>query len=570
MWEVFLAVRNQLWYNIATMYIRTVTVKTKNGPLEYVQLAHNQRDPVKGVSKTRVLFNFGRADQVDLEAVKRLIKSLSKLLDPDEAAEIRKQLGEDYGFEFLGSRQFGGTWFLDGMWKRLRIDVALKKLLAKRDYRTPIERLIFAMVANRALDPGSKLSIEDWSAQEAAVDGLPEAEVHQLYRAMDFLLEAGPEIQQTVFFSVANLFNLDVDLIFLDTTTTYFEIEGEDEDGLRKRGRGKDHRDDLAQVKIAFAVTRSGIPVRCWVWPGNTSDQDIVGQVKQDLNDWHLGRVVMVEDTGFNSEANRRILQGAGGHYIIGEKMRLGSKGTPAEALSRGGKYRTLANGLECKEVIVGGDSEARRRFVVVRNPEEVKRDKEKRRDILEEAEKRLGELKQLSGQPHQKAACELRSHEAYGRYIRQTATGALELDAAKIKTEELLDGKYLLSTSDDWLPVEDVVKGYKQLFEIERVFRDLKHLVDIRPVYHRLSDRIRAHVLLCWLAMLLIRVAEDETSLTWRQMKKSLAALKVGIHRTSSGEVWQTSPLNTEVKSLLERLKLKAPPRYYAMKAGQ
>ena len=527
------------------MYIRTVTVKTKNGPLKYVQLAHNQRDPVKSVSKTQVLFNFGRADQVDLDAIRRLIKSLAKLLEPDEAATVYKQLGEDYGFEFLGSRQFGGTWFLDGLWRRLRIDATLKRLLVRRDYRTPVERLLFAMVAHRALAPGSKLSMEDWVSREALVDGLPEVEVHQLYRAMDFLLEAAPEIQHDVFFSVANLFNLEVDLIFLDTTTTYFEIEGEDpgEDGLRKRGHGKDHRDDLAQVVVAFAVTRTGIPVRCWVWPGNTSDQGIVEEVKKDLNQWHLGRVVLVQDTGFNSEANRRILQGAGGHYIIGEKMRLGSKGTPAEALTRGGKYRTMPNGLQCKEVIVGGDSEARRRFVVVKNPVEAERDRKKRADIVAEVEKRLAELAQDSEEPHKKAACELRSHEVFGRYVLQDEDGELYLDTGKIKAEERLDGKYLLSTSDDGLSVDDVVLGYKQLFEIERVFRDLKHLVDIRPVYHRLADRIKAHVLLCWLAMLMIRVAENETEQTWRKMRKDLADLQVGIHRTSSGEVWQTNP---------------------------
>jgi hypothetical protein len=551
------------------MYIRTVTVKTKNGPLEYVQLAHNQRDPVKGVSKTQVLFNFGRADLVDLEAIRRLIKSLAKLLGPDEAAAVHKQLGEDYGFEFLGSRQFGGTWFLDGMWRRLRIDATLKKLLARRDYRTPVERLLFAMVAHRALAPGSKLSMEDWVSREALVDGLPEVEVHQLYRAMDFLLEAAPEIQHDVFFSVANLFNLEVDLIFLDTTSTYFEIEGEDpgEEGLRKRGHGKDHRDDLAQVVVAFAVTRTGIPVRCWVWPGNTSDQDVVEQVKKDLNQWHLGRVVLVQDTGFNSEANRRILQGAGGHYIIGEKMRLGPKGKPAEALTRGGKYRTMPNGLQCKEVIVGGDSEARRRFVVVKNPVEAERDRKKRGDIVAEVEKRLAELAQDSGDPHKKAACELRSHEVFGRYVLQDEDGGLYLDTGKIEAEERLDGKYLLSTSDDGLSADDVVLGYKQLFEIERVFRDLKHLVDIRPVYHRLADRIKAHVLLCWLAMLMIRVAENETEQTWQKMRKDLASLQAGIHRTSSGEVWQTNPLRAEVKQLLERLKIKPPPRYYAIK---
>jgi hypothetical protein len=268
-----------------------------------------------------------------------------------------------------------------------------------------------------------------------------------------------------------------------------------------------------------------------------------------------------------NSEANRRILQGAGGHYIIGEKMRLGSKGIPAEALSRGGKFQRLSNGLDCKEVTVNPNSEARRRFVVVRNPEQLTRDRQKRADIIAEVEKRLTNLKQLSGEPHRKSVCELRSHEVFGRYIRQTKTGKLCLDKAKVKAEEHFDGKYLISTSDEHISVEDVVLGYKQLFEIERVFRDMKHLIDIRPVYHRLPDRIKAHVLLCWLGMLLIRVMETETVQTWRQMKKLFTTLQVGIHRTEAGEFWQTNALKPELKKLFETLKLKLPPRFYAIK---
>jgi len=299
-------------------------------------------------------------------------------------------------------RRLGGTWLLDGLWKRLGIDKVLRRLLARRGYTTPVERLVFAMVANRALEPSSKLAMEHWVSSEVLIDGLPEVEVHQLYRAMDFLLEAEEEIQFDVFTAVADLFNLEVDLIFLDTTTTYFEIEGEDpgEDGLRRWGFSKDRRSDLAQVVVGFAVTRTGIPVRCWVWPGNTVDQNVVEEVKRDLNGWRLGRVVVVADTGFNSETNRRVLQGGGGHYILGEKLRLGSRGLPAEALSRAGSYRSLDNGLEIKEVVVGGDSEARRRFVIVRNPEEAERDRRKREDIVAEVERRLDDLEQLRQTP--------------------------------------------------------------------------------------------------------------------------------------------------------------------------
>ncbi|MDY6826856.1 MAG: IS1634 family transposase, partial [Bacillota bacterium] len=327
------------------MFIRTVVSKTSTGPTEYLQLCHNYRDKKTRASKTKVLYSFGRADQLDVAAIRRLINSLSRFL-PEQDALVPQET------EYLGSRQLGGSWLLDQMWQRLEIDQTLTRLLKERKYETPIERLLFALVANRALAPSSKLHMEHWVENETYICALSTVEVHQLYRAMDFLLEASEKIQHDIFFSVANIFNLEVDLLFLDTTTTYFEIDGEDEeqDGLRKRGYGKDNHPELAQVVIAFAVTRDGIPVRCWVWPGNTPDQNVIEEVKRDLNSWRLSRVVMVQDTGFNSETNCRVLQGAGGHYIIGEKLRLGPKGKLHEALQQKGKYRTLENGLEIKE----------------------------------------------------------------------------------------------------------------------------------------------------------------------------------------------------------------------------
>ena len=563
-------------YNVDAMYLRVTKRTRKDGSaVEYVQLAHNYRDPKTGFPKPEILYTFGRKDELDLDALRRLVRSICRFLEPGEVEEIQRQLGEEWAFEFLGARQLGGAWFLDKLWQKLGIGTTLKRLLKDRNYRRPIERLIFAMVANRALNPSSKLTMETWVANEVLIDGLPEVEVHQLYQAMDFLLEASETIQHDVFFSVANLFNLEVDLIFLDTTTTYFEIEGEDQDtcaedgtasekGLRKRSKNdKDNHPELAHVVIAFAVTRTGIPVRCWVWPGDESDQNLVEQVKRDLNGWTMGRVILVTDAGFNSQKNRRILQGAGGHYIVGEKMRQGHCGLPVDALRRPGTYKMLDNGLKIKEVVVG-DGEARRRFVVVINPVEAERDRKKREDITREVERRLDELKQLDGEPHTKAACALRSHPVYGRYIRQTKTGKLKLNKGKMRSEAHFDGKFLISTPDDTLSTDDTVMGYKQLAEIERVFRDLKHTIDIRPVFHRLPDTIKAHVLLCWLAMLLIRIAEQETDETWQSILTALQPLQMGICRTASGEPWQTSPITKAQRDLFTKLSLKPPPKYY------
>ncbi|MFC4770341.1 IS1634 family transposase, partial [Effusibacillus consociatus] len=175
----------------------------------------------------------------------------------------------------LKSQALGGTWLLDQLWKKLGVGQAILKRLADREYRMPVERAIFAMVANRVLDPGSKLAIEDWVDREVVIPGLPTFEVQHGYRAMDFLLESDEIIQREVFHTVADLLNLEVDLLFFDTTSTYFETEESEEDDFRKTGYSKDHRPDLPQVVIGFAVTREGIPIRCWVWPGNTSDMNV-------------------------------------------------------------------------------------------------------------------------------------------------------------------------------------------------------------------------------------------------------------------------------------------------------
>ncbi|MEA4883914.1 MAG: IS1634 family transposase [Clostridia bacterium] len=293
--------------------------------------------------------------------------------------------------------------------------MALKRLLADRQFAAPVERAIFAMVADRALAPSSKLAIEDWVENDVVIEGLPQAPVHQLYRAVDFLIENDEQIQESVFFSTANLFNLEVNLIYFDTGSTYFEVEpdAEDEEELRRLGHSKDHRPDLLQVVIGLAVTRDGIPVRCWVWPGNTNDMEVVAQVKKDMCGWKLGRVITVVDRGFSSADNLRHLQRAGGHYIAGERMRSGMESVE-EALSRQGRYRTVKENLEIKEIVVG-DGEARTRYVLARNPLEAERDRRNRECMLDILKERLRDLKCTEGEHHSKAVCELMASRRFG-----------------------------------------------------------------------------------------------------------------------------------------------------------
>ena len=539
------------------MYIRTTTRKNKDcSVVRYVQLAHNVWDPEAGYSKVEVLRNLGREDALDRKAIQRLIESLSRYLDGEEVK--KPGLINEREIELEPGRTFGGVWALDQFWRRLGIDKILKNLLKERQFETPVERLIFAMVANRALDPSSKLAIEEWVAEDAFIPDLSHVSVTQLYRAMDFLLEANEVIQENVFFSVANLFNLEVDLLYFDTTSTYFETE--EEDDFRKNGHSKDHRPDLPQAVIGLAVTRDGIPVRCWVWPGNTGDMSVIEEVKKDLNGWKLNRVISVIDRGFSSDDNLRYLQRAGGHYIAGERMRSGMEHVE-QALSRPGRFKPVADNLEIKEVVVG-DGEARIRYVLARNPKEALRDKEKRELILSRIKEELAKLGDLGGEPHCKACCELIAHKSYGRYLKMDEQGQPHIDKAKVKAEERLDGKYLIRTSDDTLSPVDVALGYKQLYQVENALRTLKTTLELRPVYHRLEDRIRSHILLCWLALLLIRVMENQTGQTWAKMRRSLSRIQATGLKTSSGSMTKTSTLSPALKQLFKDLKIKEPPR--------
>jgi len=556
------------------MYLRRTQRKRADGSaVGYLQLAHNRR--VGGVTRAEVLVNLGREDELDVEALKRLAASIDRYTGADGALE-----GVAEGFVVTDSRPLGGAWLLDGLWRELGVAKALSKVLGARRFSTDVERVLFALVANRCLDPCSKLAAAEWATKDASIPGLAAMDDDQAYRAMDLLVEADAqaEVQEAVFFATADLLNLEVDLLFFDTTSTYFERDepdGAGQDGepaFRAYGHSKDSRPDLPQVIIGLAVTREGIPVRVWVWPGNTNDMSVLGEVKDDLRGWRLGRVVTVVDRGFSSKENLRYLTRAGGHWIAGERMRNGSADAQT-ALSRPGRYQQVRENLRVKEVTVG-DGEAATRYVICHNPAEAERDQALRADTITRLRaelERIAAARAKAKNPkdteaHHRAECALRDHRSLGRYLRQTTTGRLVIDAKKIKAEERLDGKYLLSTSDPDLSAEDVALGYKNLLEAERGFRDMKSTLELRPVFHRLEHRIRAHVLICWLGLLLIRVAERQTGQTWRRIALELGRLQLITLTGPDGTVEQTTPASPLATQILAAVKVAAPPRIAAI----
>jgi DDE family transposase len=571
------------------MYLRfTQRTNADGSVIRYAALAHNRR--VDGKVKPDVLMNLGRVDQLDVDGLRRLAASITRHFGGDGAAlAADAEAGLAAGappVEVADSRPVGTSWLLDALWQRLEIGAAIRRAADGRRFTTNVERVLFALAANRAIEPMSKLSAAEWVGEDAVIAGLPSMDDDQAYRAMDLLAEADTAgaVQEAVFFAVANLLNLEVDVLFFDTTSTYFERDEEDggEDGFRRYGKSKDHRDDLPQIAIGLAVTREGIPVRVWCWPGNTSDQDVLAEVKDDMRDWKLGRVITVVDRGFSSADNLAYLRRAGGHFIAGMRMRDGNP-LAAQALSRQGRYQQVRDNLRVKEVKIDGAGDVR--FIICYNPDQAERDRQQREQAIERIEAELTRIKaqrdrdaararagQLAGKAkaraedaHVRAECALRDHPTLRRWIRQQPSGRLAIDRAKAKAEANLDGKYLLATSDPDISPGDTALGYKNLLEAEHGFRDLKSELLLRPVFHRLEHRIRAHVLICWLALLLTRVAERSCDQTWRNIRRETARLKQVTLTGPAGTITQTTPLRPGQKAIYQALSITPPPRVTA-----
>jgi len=566
------------------MYLRSTPRRNKDGSeVRYLQLAHNVWDPQKRRSTVQVVYNFGREDAANREALQRLAASVTRFLDPDAALAAPAD-----GLAFTESRPLGGTWALDALRAQLGIGKEMSRLLKGSRRDASAERVLFALVANRALAPSSKLAASRWVSEDVLVTGLATTTDDACYRAMDWLVEIRGDLEKKVFDSLVTLLNLEVDVLFFDTTSTYFVTGDEDdpvardkngmplasgnaagdEDGKREPaafrtwGKSKDHRDDLPQVVIGMAVTRDGVPVRAWCWPGSTSDSALIRQVKDDMRDWCLSKVVWVADRGFSSAENRRYLRKGGGSYIIGEKLRSGSA-EAAAALSRQGRYKDIAQNLKVKEVRIAEDE----RFVICFNPEAAERDAALRAKMIARLEDAIAGSDQLSRDKRAELRGVISTKPGLNRYLRATPGGLLRVDAAKAKAEENLDGKYLLRTADPKMTAEDIALGYKQLLEVERGWRDMKQVIDLRPVFHRREDRIRAHVLLCWLALLLARIAENACGSTWPELRRELDKIQVGTFTGPAGIFRQRTELTTNQRQILKTLKIEAPPRIYQLK---
>ena len=322
-----------------------------------------------------MLYTFGRVD--DPAVVERLRKRAHSILRRCSSEQIVAAMSD---WRLIDALRYGPVLVLEALWKQVRIDAIVADLTRRREVRFPVERALFAMVANRALAPSSKLyCYEQWLREDVRIQRTDHLEPQRLDRALDFLGAHASAIEAASYFRLADLFRLDGDVMFCDTKSRHFETDEADlgvgEDHVargsqaaggercrarRKRGYSKNGRPDPPQSVVGRAVSRDGLPVRDWVFPEDTVDLTTVKQVNEGLRGWKLERCVFVGTSGMVSEDNSSALSGGGAEYLLRMPLRRG--GEVAEHVStRPGRYRETADNLHVKEVRVGDGARRRR-----------------------------------------------------------------------------------------------------------------------------------------------------------------------------------------------------------------
>ncbi|MEZ5846489.1 MAG: IS1634 family transposase [Geminicoccaceae bacterium] len=532
--------------------------------MRYYALAENSRHPEKGHVEARVVHSFGRADKLDRAVLERLVASIRRVLAEEKDEPVVKGGGAG-GIEIEAVFELGVVHLVKALWEQLGIGAAVASRIATKKLKAPHLAALLAMTVQRLARPGSKLACHEHFLDRVWLPEAKDLALGQLYRALDLLAEHGDAIEREVFWNSVDLFKLDVDLVFYDATTAWFETDEEDVashewrglqfEPLRKRGHSKEGRDNDPQIVIALAVTREGVPVRSWIFPGNTPDVTTVQKVKDDLREMRLGRTLFVGDAGMYSRGNLEELAKGAGKYILATPIRR-VKEVKDEVLSHPGRYAEIAPNLRAKEVVVG-DGERRRRYILCLNEEEANRQKWHRAEILETLKAELAAMKK----DHPKRACQLLASKRYGPYLSQDEAGRPYLDAAKVKRAEHLDGKFVLTTNDDSLSVADIALGYKGMWIIESCFRRMKTTgLEVRPMFHWMPHRITAHVKLCVLALMIQRAAEIATEQTWRQIQAALEPLKAIRYTTEGQSIVQATKIRPEPRDILKKLNISTP----------
>ena len=520
--------RHNIYYiwGVTTLIVMFVRTK-KTGANEYLQIVQNYREGYK--TKQRLIGTLGRVDEVGgSKDIDTLISKLSKY-SKDALMVITGQSKID-----ANSISIGPALVFERIWNELGMPGIIHKMTEDRKFSFDVERAVFLTVLHRLFASGSDRSCEKWKV-DYHIERTASLALHQLYRAMGFLGEEIEDqkdktpfsprcnkdiIEERLFDRRQDLFS-GLDLVFFDTTSIYFEGRGGDELGCL--GHSKDHRPDLNQMVVGAILDGNGDPICCELWPGNTSDVKTLLPITDRIkNRFGVNNFCVVADRGMISDETLTGLEERKISYILGVRMR-NQKLVREEVMARAGRFEEVRqesdavnepHPLKVKEVMANGN-----RYIVCFNERQARKDAADRLAIIESLEEKIASRPQT-----------LIGNKGYSRYLKVTR-GTFRIDKKKVEEDKRFDGKWVLQTNTT-LPSSEVALKYKELWQVELVFRDVKSLLTTRPIFHKMDETIRGHVFCSFLALVLRkeldkRLEQLGMDYEWNDIKQDLTALR-------------------------------------------
>lgn len=534
------------------MFVRVKKGGSAKHPHQYLQIVESYRKD-SGVHQ-RVIATLGRLDYLRAQGeIDGLVRSLARfsetlrVLSASRSPDVRS----------CTTRSWGPALVFGRLWERQGLPEVLGQLAQGRKFWFDPERVAFALALQRLCEPGSDLQGSDWVRRMEA-PGFEPLELQHMYRTVGWLSEVREELERELFFQDRDLFNRELDLVLLDTTSTYLYRDEETE--LARRGYSRDHRPDLPQVILCVAVDRSGWPFSWEVFPGNTADVRVFEKTIVKFRErFRIGRVSVVADRGMIGRETIRLLrddEDSPFDYILGCRLRK-DKEVREQVLSGGGSYREVASNLKVKEVRVG-----ERRYVVCRNDEEAAKDAAAREAIVARLREKLeqGQQKSLVG------------NLGYRRFL-QGARGAWQINEKAVKQDERFDGIFVLRTNLD-LPESEIATTYKSLWRIERTFREEKSTLGVRPLYHHQDTTRIGHIVASFLALRLEvdlqhRLEDNKVKAPWLELMRDLSKVQ-SVHLTLDGRPYQIrTDLEGHAHAAFQASGVRIPPRVIPLTPG-
>jgi len=534
------------------MFLRVKRGGNRKHPHEYLQIVESYRDA--GRPKQRVLLTLGRLDQLTKSGqIDRLTEAFSKhsqhlrVLEAVKTPEIAS----------CESKSWGPALVFQRLWERQGLPRILERLAENRRFQWDVERATFALALQRLCRPGSDLEGSRW-IQTVEAEGFSEIQLQHFYRTVRFLSDVRPELEQDLFFSDRDLFSMELDLVFVDTTSLY--VYRREETDLRRRGYSRDRRAELPQMILCVAVDRQSWPIAWDILPGNTADKAAMTQLIVKLRKrLKIRQVTVVGDRGMMSKKMIGLLaddENAPFDFILGCRMRR-QKEISEDVLSRAGRYRRVTDNLEVKEVCVED-----RRYVICRNGEAARQDAAAREAMLARLEDKL-----------QKGPKGLLANKGFSRFLKAKKS-SFEIDADAVARDARLDGKFILRTNTK-LSTPEVALAYKSLWRVERTFREEKSTLEVRPIFHQSDENSVGHIVASFLALRLEvdlqrRLDAEKVEVSWPQLMHDLERVQA-VRLTMDGRPWRIrTDLVGQAHAAFQAAGVRPPPRVEALGKAQ